>query len=179
MKQKLHLIIDEKCYRDILRYALLTKEEICVTDAHALVVHKTSVIFPEVFVASIPDGRWLIPKDVLKKMNTKGAEYMFVGENIEIDIKGSKTLHPIKREDIVSTGMFPDYKRVIPKTYDGKLNAVALQPEFLDNIRQALDPDMDIVYLYFSDGAHAMNVRVPETSYVKDYIAILMPALIQ
>lgn len=176
MKQKLHLIINEKCYRDILRYAFLNHDEVCVSDAHALVVHKTKNIFPEVFVASIPDGNWLIPKDVLKKMNTKGANYMFVGENIEIDIKGSKTLHPIKKEDVVSTGNYPAYQSVIPKEFNGELNQVALNPALLDNIRQAIDPDCEAVQIQFCDAIHAMRVSIP-TSYVSDYTAILMPCL--
>lgn len=177
MKQKLHLIIDEKCFRDILHYALLTKEEIVVTDAHALVIHKTSVIFSPDFVDSIPDGRWIITKAVLQKMNAKGATYVINNGNMEITVKGQKAIYPILSEEHFAYERFPKYRDVIPNEYKGELNLIGLNPTFLDNIRQAIDPDNKSVAIQFSDDTHAFKVTVIGTD-VTDYTAILMPCLI-
>ena len=180
MRQKLHLILNKDKYHftPMLEHALLTKDEIVATDAHVLLIHKTKEVFEQEFIDQIPEGRWLLTEACLKAMNKKGVVYSINNGHVEVVDRGGKLLFPLlKEEDVVSEKTYPDFNSVIPDKYDGEINAIGISPVFLENLRQAIDPDAAGVALYFNEGERAMKV-VALNSVACEYRAIIMPMMI-
>jgi len=177
MIQKLHLVMgSDTTFNPKLTYLFINRDECCASDAHSLVIHKCDKIFEQSFIDSIPEGDWLIPKDAVKKMNTKGATYLIKSEQIHITIKGEVTIFPILKDGVEFT--FPQYRDVIPYEFKGELNIFGVDPQRLLNIALAINPEYAFVHVQFNSAISALNIRVAN-SYDLEYTAILMPMLVQ
>ena len=176
MRQKLHLAMlkPKEFGGEALKYMLLSKSRCVVTDAHALVIHNPLEIFDEDFWVKIPDGEWLVPYDAVEMMSKKNAAYYIEDKNIYVIVNGKKSAFGILENNVAFK--YPAVDNVIPKEFTFESNSICVNPALLNNLRQAIDPDMPGVLLEFSGEERAMKVTVPKTD-VKEYIAIIMPML--
>ena len=174
MNQKLHLITaTKKDYSEVLKYILLSKENVVVTNAHALVRHDPNEIFDDEFVKSIPDGEWLLSADAAKEMN----RFPYHIENKSLIVNGkSKMVYDLIKND--TDGLkFPNWEAVIPETFDEKLNEIGVNPKLLDDLHKAIDPSTTGVKLSFNREMNAVKVTAL-SSDLCNYKAIIMPLML-
>lgn len=179
MTPKMHLLVSRDILRPFLTYGLLTKEHIVVTNAHALVAHKTASLFDQDFIDSIPEGKgMLIPEATLKEMNKNKITYTLCAEDVptmEFVFKGAVYNHQLKINGVEIT--FPQWEAVLSKSFDEPLGDVlGINPTLLDKTRQAINPDCDIVHLRSSGKKRAIGVFDPTDTY-SGCRAIIMPTL--
>jgi hypothetical protein len=179
MRQKLHLLTSKDDYRSNLHYALLTKERITVTNAHALVSHANKDIFDQSFIDTIPEGEWLIDVSTLKLMckakTTYHIEHTNTLPDMVIDDKGAISKYGLLKNGQQFT--FPNWPYVVPeRKHIVELSIIQFSPKLLADVQQAIDPDCDIIMEFTGhDRAMLLKTSNPE---ITDCIAILMPQLI-
>ena len=176
MRPKLSEVVSKDFYRPAMQFGLLTREHIVVTDARMLVAHKTTSLFDEEFVASIPDKAILIPAVTLKEMNKKGVTYSLkAGEIPEMEFKLKNNSYSHKLEYDGVNNKFPNWEQVIPEKFEEEMGQIiAFNASLLNTIMQAINPDNEIVHLKSSGTLRAIGVFDSTNTY-DGCRAILMP----
>lgn len=181
MRPKLAELTGKDDLRPFFKFGLLTKEHIVVSNAFALVAHKTKSIFDNDFVASIPtDKAILIPAVTLKEMNKKGVTYSLkAGEIPEMEFKLKNNSYSHKLEYDGVNDKYPDWESVIPEKFEEEMGKVfAFNASLLNTIMQAINPDSEIVHLK-SSGVHRAIGVFDSTNTYDGCRAILMPCEIR
>lgn len=170
---KLHLI----CSTDELRPAMMCvqvdKEYTFASDAHILVRHRTSEIFKEDFIQSLPDTPILIPgrcfKFVCQKATTK------------VSLSDDKNHFHIHRADgsIISYRLvnenYVNASSVIPDPKDCQpLKEIGINSLLLNRLSEGLGCDIPILKLMFFNQRKATYVTSTQTDYILA-VGVIMP----
>ena len=162
-----------------LRYAYLDKNDFVATDTHAMVVHSSKEIFGDSFLEPLGDDKILIDYNCLKEMSRKLSEYYMVRfidlEEYQIEVNGViyKTINLNK-----TVLKYPDYNVVFPDENTRKtVDKIGINSKILDNLRQAIDPNVKALKLYFNGNSRAIVVKA-DSHHIENFKAIIMPTLI-
>ncbi|HKJ31794.1 MAG TPA: hypothetical protein VKA34_08195 [Balneolales bacterium] len=175
MNQKLHLLVSNDPVRPVMSNALLTKDNIVVSNFFALVAHSTKEVFSEEFIASIPDGEWLVPEIALKSMSVNKSTYFIENGVLNITKKtGQKESYKLLPNG-GNAGKYPPFEYVLPiDPEEYKLAHIGINPKLLSNLQDAIDPYSSGVALYFiGEKNNAIIVKTLGSS-LKEYKAIIM-----
>ena len=179
MKPKLHALTSKDDYRPALSYGLLTKQNIVVTDAHALVAHKCASLFDQDFIDAIPEDKGiLVPAATLKEMNKKGVTYMLkAGEVPEMEFTFKDHSYPHRLEYDGQIHTFPNWESVLPTSFDEQfVDAVLFNARIMHIVKQAINPDSEIVKIKSSGQGRAIGVFDPLNEY-PGCRSIIMPCV--
>jgi hypothetical protein len=179
MKPKLHALTSKDDYRPALSYGLLTKQNIVVTNAHVMVAHKCESLFDQDFIDAIPEDKGvLVPAATLKEMNKKGVTYMLkVGDvpEMEFTFKGNSYSHRLEYDG--QNNKFPNWEAVLPAAFDEQfVDAVLFNAKMMHIVKQAINPDSEIVKIKSSGPGRAIGVFDPEDTY-EGCRSIIMPCM--
>jgi hypothetical protein len=173
---KLHLVCSDDL-RPVMSCVCVDKEYTFASDAHILVRHKTSEIFKDAFVKSLPEEKILIPKKaiflVCQKMTTG------------VSLSDDKKLFQIHRKDesvisfkLFTDGTYPNGNSVIPNPKDMKpVDEIGISSNLLDRLSDGMGCEQPILRLRFFDKTHAIYVTSNHTDY-NSAVGIIMPVMI-
>jgi hypothetical protein len=174
---KLHLVCSDDDLRPVMSCVCVDKEYTFASDVHILVRHKTSELFTDAFIESLPEGQILIPRKaiflVCQKMTT------------EVSLSDDKKLFQIHRKDesiisfkLFTDGTYPNGNSVIPDLKDMKpVDEIGISSNLLDRLSDGLGCERPILRLRFFDKMRAIYV----TSIFTDYgsaVGVIMPVII-
>lgn len=173
---KLHLICSDDSFRPIFNHVLVTKDEICATDAHKLVLHKTDEMFPSEFIHNMPE-RFLIHREHWKILSKPFEIIKIEGDYITVYPKlyDLNINHTIKISYESDSMKFPDYKAIFPTGLPVELSAIGLNASKLKDVQDGLIfPDqVNALKLEFY-GEHKA-ILITATDSDNNGKAILMP----
>jgi hypothetical protein len=173
---KLHLVCSDDDLRPVISCVCVDKEYTFASDAHILVRHKTSEIFKDAFIESLPEGQILIP----------GKAIFFVCQKMTtgVSLSDDKKLFQIHRKDesVISfklfTGTYPKANNIIPDPKDMKpVDEIGINSGLLDRLSDGFGCDMPILRMRFFDKTKAIYVTSNQTEY-KSAVGIIMPVMI-
>jgi hypothetical protein len=174
MTPRLHKILEREAIREQLGYAMLNRDYIVATNAHALVEHSTETFFGRHNRKEIPKGKqFKVPRKLCEMMSYGTSHALFIAPNI-ISIAYQGALMQFALEE---TKDYKDYRQILGKPNKEDKGEIGLQPELLNNLRQAIDPKANIVYLTFQKG-HTPIVVKTQGGEIENYRALLMPCAI-
>ena len=162
-------------------YALITKEHTVATDAHILVVHKTSELFDEEFVKAIPKEGMLLGGDALREMAKKTVtNIIFTKESNTITVlhnKGGKAIFEPETQEKIGT--FPNYESVIPKMEDNKMvMAMGLDAKKMLRLQNALSIETTGLKCYFTGESRAILCYPMNGDMFPSAKGLIMPMMI-
>ena len=175
---KLHLVCVDDELRPVMQCVMVGKDQTFASDAHILVRHKTSEIFKDEFVATIPDDGIMIPR--------KAWYVMCRRSTFKISLSDDKKLIQLHQldESVISYKLFnekgyPDVNKVIPNPKDCKpINEIGLNSSLLDRLADGLGCNQSILRLKFFDKNKAIYVSSSFSDY-ESAIGIIMPTNIE
>lgn len=174
---KLHLACadDELC--PAMECVCVGKEFTYASDAHILVRHKTSEIFDDKFVESLPENNVLIPRKAIYLMCQK----LTTGVNLSDDKKSII----LKRTDgseisfkFFTDRSYVDAESVIPKdkNYDS-VKRIGLSSNLLDRLADAMGCNQSLLQLYFYGETKSVIVKTNYSDY-ESVLGLIMPVMI-
>lgn len=174
---KLHLVCADDDYRLVMNHVCVGKEFTFASDAHILVRHKTSEIFEDDFVASLPENPILISRKAVLLICQKATE--------KVSLSDDKKMIQLHRKDesvisfkLFTDGTYPDANKIIPDPKDSKpVDEIGINSNKLDRLSDGLGCDVPVLRIRFFDKTHAMYVTSTHTDYTSA-IAIIMPMMI-
>jgi hypothetical protein len=172
---KLHLACSSDELRPVMNHILVTKSDVCASDAHILVNHATSNLFDEEFIASMPD-RFLINSKHWQLMCKKHLFVTFDKEMIRVIYSYGEVYYPIYTEK--SIGSYPDFNQVFPKETDkGEVGEIGIKPSLLNRLCLTMrgEDDLDNLKLTFHGCNRAVVVRLTSNTNVR---GLIMPCTI-
>jgi len=172
---KLHLVCADDELRPAMQCVFVKKDFLFASDAHILVKHKTSEIFKDEFVASIPDEGIMIPRKAWYIMCRKSTFKVTLADSkIELhQLDGSVIAYKLVSE------RYPNADSVIPNPKKLKpIDEVGLNSALLDRLADGLGCGQPILRLKFFEKHKAVYVTSQYTDY-ESAVGIIMPVNIQ
>ena len=171
---KLHLVCANDELRPQMQCICVGKEFTFASDAHILVRHRTSEIFKEDFVASLPDQSIMIPRKAIFLICQKATVKISL-----TDDKKQIQLHRLDESVIIyklyNDRSYPDANSIIPDPKDLKpISKIGINTDLLSRLTDGLGCDMPILHLSFFDDHKAIYVTTPHSDY-ELAIGIIMP----
>ena len=165
MIPKIYECLGKDPHRPIFDYALVTKEHTVATDAHIMVVHKTSELFDKDFVAHIPEEGMLLGGDALREMAKKTAQFIVfnreagtakgLGTITVLHTKGGKAIFEPETQEKIGT--FPNWSGVMPKIEDNTtVMAIGIDARKLLRLQNALATETAGLKCYFTGESRAI-----------------------
>jgi len=174
---KLHLVCATDELRPVMSCICVNKEFTFASDAHILVRHRTSEIFGDDFVASLPESSILINRKAIFLICQKATE--------KVSLSDDKKMIQLHRKDesvisfkLFTDGTYPDANKIIPDPKNMKLvDEIGINSNLLDRLSGGLGCDVPIIRIRFFDKTHAMHVTSNYTDYASA-VGIIMPVMI-
>ena len=173
---KLHLACDVNALRPVMACVCVGKEFTFASDAHILVRHKTSEIFKDYFVNSLPEHSILIPsKAVALICKTATAKVSLTEDKKQIQ------LHQMDGSVIIYRlfeGSYPDANSIIPDPKNlMPINEISISSHLLSVLTDAMDCPISILHLRFFSKTQAIYVTSTYSNY-HSVVGIIMPTMI-
>ena len=185
MIPKIYECLGKDPHRPIFDYALITKEHTVATDAHIMVVHKTSELFEKDFVAHIPEEGMLLGGDALRDMAKKDVEQIILNKQSDKSLpknnitvlhrKGGKAIFEVREHGGLDN--FPNWSGVMPKIEDNTtVMAIGIDARKLLRLQNALATETAGLKCYFTgeSGAILCYPTNVDTQY-PSAVGIIMP----
>ena len=170
---KLHLVCANDDLRPAMTHAKVNKDFTFASDTHVLVRHKTSEIFKDDFIASLPENGIMIPRRAIALM----VKTAIIRVSLTDD-KKSIQLHQLDGSIITykcADMNYPDANSIIPDLKDIKpVDKIGLSSTLLDRLADGLGCDIPILHLNFFGQDKAIYVTSPHSDY-EGAIGIIMP----
>lgn len=175
---KLHLVCSDDDLRPLMSHVCVDKEFTFASDAHILVRHKTSEIFEDDFVASLPKNQILINRKAVLLICQKATE--------KISLSDDKKMIQLHRKDesIISFKLYesdkkyPDANKIIPNPKNMKpIDEIGIVSNLLDRLADGLGCYYPVLRMRFFDKMQAIYVTSTYTDY-ESAVGIIMPAMI-
>ena len=162
---KLHLACSTDDWRPAIQCVQIGKEFTFATDAHICVRHKTSELFDQKFMESLPDDPILVPWKAFAYVIQKATE--------SVSLSDDKKSFQIHRKDgsIWSYRLFTDVSyvnanSVFPDPANGKpVEEIGLNSNLLDRLTDAMGCDIPIIRMKFYGDTNAILVTSKHTDY--------------
>jgi hypothetical protein len=173
---KLHLVCADDELRPTLNCAFVGKEFTFASDAHILVRHKTTEVFKEDFIATLPESGIMIPRKALALICKKAT--------FKIALTDDKKQIQLHQEDgsvityNLASGNYPDANSIIPDPKNGKaVDKIGINADILLRLAQGMGCDHPVLELQFFDITKAVRVTSKHSDYF-DVVGIIMPCMI-
>lgn len=170
---KLHLVCSDDDLRPAMQCIQVGKEFTFASDAHILVRHKTSEIFKDEFVQTLPENPILIPRKAIYLVCQKAT--------IKVSLSDDKTSFQIHRTDgsLISYKLvnesYPNANSIIPDRKNCKpLKEIGINASLLERLTEGMGCNIPIVHMYFFDIHQAIYVTSEYTDY-QSATGIIMP----
>jgi hypothetical protein len=171
---KLHLACANDELRPTMECICIDKEFTFASDAHILVRHRTSEIFKDDFVESLPKQSIMVNRKAVKLICEKAT--------VKISLTDDKKQIQLHRLDgsiisykLYNDGNYPDANKIIPDLKDMKpVDKIGINSTLLDRLADGLGCSIPILHLNFFDQSHAIYVTSPYSDY-EFAIGIIMP----
>jgi hypothetical protein len=171
---KIYQAISIDDLRPAMNHVKIEKEFTFATDAHILVRHRTSEIFNEEFVLSLPDEGIMIPYNAIVLMCKKST--------VKISLTKDKKYIELHQLDgsfmtykCYDDSNYPDANSIIPDIKDCKpLEKIGINTSLLNRLSDAMGCSIPILHLHFFNPHKAILVTTPHSHY-QFAIGIIMP----
>lgn len=171
---KLHLVCAVDELRPAMEHICIEKEFTFASDTHILVRHRTSEIFKEDFVTSLPEQSIMVHRRAVELICKKAT--------VKIALTDDKTQIQLHQLDgsiisykIYNDRSYPNANSIIPDLIDMKpVDKIGLNSTLLDRLSDGLGCSIPILHLNFFDQSHAIYVTSPHSDY-EGAIGIIMP----
>jgi len=175
---KLYLVCDAWELRPQFQYAKVDKEFTIATNAHIIVKHKTSELFKDDFVDSLPENGIMIHANAIKlicKSSTVKISLSDDKNNIQLHQKDLSWISyncqpglPFPSTD----SLFPELDKCQP------LKEIALSANLLFNLAEGMGVRTKILHLYFYEPTKAILVKANNPDEYFSVIGLIMPVMI-
>jgi hypothetical protein len=173
---KLHLACSDEELRPVMQHILVTKKEICASDAHILVIHQTKDIFSKEFIESMP-AKFLIHKEQWKQICKKHIALKFENGAIEVIYNGYSIMHKIKTPEI--NLVYPDYKKIMLKKKDKEdVGEIGISSELLHKLTDAMFYNYQTKGLKLEFFGQTKHIIVTSSSGESKVKGLIMPIMI-
>lgn len=181
MKPKIHECLATDELRPAMSYAFVTKEETAATDAHILVVHRTSEIFDDLFIPQIPEGGLFVGKEPLVDLAKKDVlKVNFIESHSILEVihqdrykKLTKRYFDVKMAKDVDF-QYPKYNSVFPDGQE-KISGIGLNPAYLNRLCKALGAENGVNLQFY--GEHRPIIVKPHSSDYPTAKGLIMPVM--
>lgn len=186
MIPKIYECLSKDELREVLNYALVTKEHTVATDAHILVEHSTLELFGKEFVENVPEEGMLLGGDALREMAKKTVQFIIYNKNAEtaarlgvinvLHNKGGKAIFEPQTQEKIGT--FPNWKAVIPSMDDNLLvMAIGIDAKKALRLQNALATEASGISCYFTGEKTAILCK-PINPDLPSARGLIMPMMI-
>lgn len=163
--------------RPALHCIKVTQEFTYASDAHIAVKHKSSEIFKELFIESIPEEGILIPANAFKiarKKTTKNIKLSDDKKHLQLfQEDGSEVIYSLPNDN------YPDIDQILPdKQQCVELKEIALNPTLLARLGKAMGKDNEPLHLSFFGATKTILCDCNGHGDYYSAIGIIMPAMI-
>jgi hypothetical protein len=174
---KLYLICSYGDFRPALSHVQIGKEYIFAFDAHILVRHKTSEIFKDEFIESLPENPILVPGIAIKLVCQKAT--------VKVSLSEDKKAFQIHRIDdyVISYKLrndisYPNANSIIPDLKDCQpLSEIGINANLLDRLSDGMGCSIPILHLHFFD-VHKQIICTTNYSDYESVLGLIMPTMI-
>ena len=174
---KLDLVCGCDDLHPVFNCVKVTKESTFATEAHIIVWHKTSEIFKDDFIQSLPDQGILIPANAIKTLRKPSSVKITLSDDksrVIIQQKdGSEITYPCKNDlsypECESLFKEPEEKQSIIK--------IGINADLLNRLAQAMCGTFVSIRLYFYQENKAIIVKQTTGDYYSAK-GLIMPVLI-
>ena len=175
---KLHLVCSNDDLRPTLNCVCVNKEFTYATNANILVRHKSSEIFEEDFISSLPDKEILIPAtaiSIICKKSTLKISLTDDKQQIKLhQVDGSIIFYNLYDDGCV----YPNCEKIIPdENKYCSIDKIAINAKLLFYLSEGLGCNVPIMKMYFYGPSKAILVKSEYCDYV-GAIGIIMPCMI-
>jgi len=174
---KIYLCCGHNDLRPEFSYAKITKEDTVATNAYIILWHKTSEIFKEDFVESLPDNGIMIHINALRAICKTNTIKLSLTDNKEYIVLHQKDGSEI-RYNCQPDNNYPEWKNLFNKSKNAKpISKIGIKPALLDCLCDAMDTYTRIVELEFTDERSGILVSQQVGNYLSAK-GLIMPAMI-
>lgn len=174
---KLHLVCANDDFRPNMECICIGKEFTFASNGHILVRHKTSELFKDEFIASLPEESIMVHKRAVKLICERAT--------VKISLTDDKKQIQIHRLDgsvilykLYTDRAYPDANKIIPDLKDIKpIDKLGINSNYLDRLSDGMGCDIPILNLNFFDQSKVIYVTSHHTDY-EDAVGIIMPVII-
>lgn len=173
---KLHLVCGDDYIRPITHHILVTKEEICATNAHILIIYKTKDVFSEEFIKNMPK-RFLIHSNQWKNFCKKHRAINFVNNCIEVEYPDYTTSYKVKYEN--DDFLYPVYNNVLlsesEKCYIGN---IGINSDYISILTKAMFYPSEIPTVKMTFYGEHQHVIITPSIIERDVKGLIMPTML-